>query len=142
MPRLVQRPTNEPPILQVFVWLASAVVVGGEGLLVVGATYDEFLDCSNQTFMSWRTRGRLDRCRRSIRATGRSRDLARGWSEGATHGADGSGRRVVPVKMSVDAPGDSRFHRVGGRLCFDDLVTRFYGRVAEDELLLPCTPRT
>ncbi len=34
-------------MLQVFVWLASAVVVGGAGFLLVGATYDEFMDCSN-----------------------------------------------------------------------------------------------
>ena len=42
--------------------------------------------------------------------------------------------------MSVDAPGDSLFHRVGGRPYFDGLVTRFYARVADDEILLPMYP--
>jgi hypothetical protein len=43
----VQHPTAESPRLQVLVWLASAVVAGVAGLFVVGATYREFMDCSN-----------------------------------------------------------------------------------------------
>lgn len=42
--------------------------------------------------------------------------------------------------MSINAPGDTLFHRVGGRPYFDALVTRFYDRVAEDEVLLPMYP--
>ncbi|MEO6988329.1 MAG: globin [Aquihabitans sp.] len=42
--------------------------------------------------------------------------------------------------MSVSAPGDSLFHRVGGRPYFDGLVTRFYARVETDEVLLPMYP--
>lgn len=42
--------------------------------------------------------------------------------------------------MSIAAPGDSLFHRVGGRPFFDALVARFYDRVADDEVLLPMYP--
>lgn len=44
------------------------------------------------------------------------------------------------MKMSIAAPGDSLFHRVGGRPFFDALVTRFYARVVTDEVLLPMYP--
>ncbi len=40
-------PDGAPPTLPVLGWLASVVIAGGLGLLVLGATYDEFLDCSN-----------------------------------------------------------------------------------------------
>ena len=42
--------------------------------------------------------------------------------------------------MSISAPGDTLFHRVGGRPYFDALVTRFYEKVVTDEVLLPMYP--
>lgn len=42
--------------------------------------------------------------------------------------------------MSVPAPGDSLYDRVGGRPFFDRLVTRFYEGVADDPVLRPLYP--
>ena len=44
------------------------------------------------------------------------------------------------MKMSVPAPGDSLYDRVGGRPFFDRLVTRFYEGVADDPVLRPLYP--
>ena len=44
------------------------------------------------------------------------------------------------MRMSVPAPGESLYDRVGGRPFFDRLVTRFYEGVAEDPVLRPLYP--
>lgn len=43
----MQRGGEVSPGAQVLLWLASVVVTGVAGLVVVGSTHDEFLDCSN-----------------------------------------------------------------------------------------------
>lgn len=43
----VRRSIGGAPALQVAGWIASVVVAGGGGLLILSATYQEFMDCSN-----------------------------------------------------------------------------------------------
>ena len=43
----MRRSIGDAPALQVAGWLASVVVFGGGGLLLVSATYRELMDCSN-----------------------------------------------------------------------------------------------
>lgn len=44
------------------------------------------------------------------------------------------------MRMSVPAPGESLYDRVGGRPFFDRLVARFYEGVAADPVLRPLYP--